>query len=320
MTAELTPKTIREHILIVDDDPDVCEVLQEILQNHTNCQTSVAYSGEEALHLMRKENFCLVFTDFKMSKELDGLELVQKIKKKSPKTLPVMITGSNDIEVVLKALRGGAFNFIRKPFEICEVLDVVEKVLSMAVARVKEQQVFSFLVQETKNFIISNEMDNVNPLIDILNENVVGVGICKENQIPNLSLVLTEAIANAIEHGNLELSSELKKKGKGKDSEFSKLKQKRLKDPSYNQRKSYVHRELTQDFVKYIIRDEGKGFDYHSIPDPRLPDNMFKVHGRGLMLIQAIMDEVSFNEMGNEIMMLKYREGSPKSKFFQPKS
>lgn len=311
---ELTPRTIREHILIVDDEPDVCEVLQEILQTNTNCRTSIASSGEEALSLIRKENFCLVLTDFNMSRGFDGIDLVRKIKKIRPLVYPVMITGSNDIDIVLKALRGGAYNFIRKPFEAYEVLDVVEKVLLMAVTRVKEQQVFSSLVRASKDFVLYNHMDTLNLLIGELNKDVLSIGICEENQIPNLSLILTEAIANAIEHGNLELSSELKKNGMGKDSDFSKLKEERLKDPKYSQRKCYIHMELTQEYVKYVVTDEGKGFNYKNLPDPRLSENLFKLHGRGLMLIQNIMDDVSFNVKGNEICMIKYRKNHAKSR------
>ena len=64
-------------------------------------------------------------------------------------------------------------------------------------------------------------------------------------------------------------------------------------------------RKTTRDEVTVIIRDEGPGFDPNSIPDPTDPANLENVSGRGLLLINAFMDEVTHNEVGNQITMIK---------------
>lgn len=55
------------------------------------------------------------------------------------------------------------------------------------------------------------------------------------------------------------------------------------------------------------IRDEGEGFDLESVPDPTAPERISLPHGRGIMLMQAYLDEVSYNEVGNEVQLVKER-------------
>ena len=57
----------------------------------------------------------------------------------------------------------------------------------------------------------------------------------------------------------------------------------------------------------FTIRDQGPGFDPSSLPDPTAPENVGKVNGRGMFLIRTFMDEVRFNESGNEVTMIKRR-------------
>ena len=57
--------------------------------------------------------------------------------------------------------------------------------------------------------------------------------------------------------------------------------------------------------ARFTIRDEGKGFDPSSLPDPTDPENLLKASGRGLLLVRTFMSEVTFNGIGNEITMIK---------------
>jgi serine/threonine-protein kinase RsbW len=70
----------------------------------------------------------------------------------------------------------------------------------------------------------------------------------------------------------------------------------------------YVRLCETVDSSCYMVRDEGKGFDVHAHrPDPRDPANLHRSSGRGLFLIHMFMDQVSFNDAGNEITMVHHR-------------
>ena len=84
--------------------------------------------------------------------------------------------------------------------------------------------------------------------------------------------------------------------------------EKRRQELPYKDRRVYIFYEITRNSVKYVIRDEGKGFNYKAIPDPKDPENLFKVSGRGILLIMNFMSEVFWNERGNEITMIRYKK------------
>jgi anti-sigma regulatory factor (Ser/Thr protein kinase) len=117
-------------------------------------------------------------------------------------------------------------------------------------------------------------------------------------------MAVDEAITNAHEHGNMAL--------RGQDRDFEEYPRRlmaREKEAPYAGRKLHVSCSVSQDAVVYRIRDDGKGFDHSALPDPSDPDNLFKVHGRGIMLMRLSVDDVRFNDSGNEVLMIKRANG-----------
>ena len=76
--------------------------------------------------------------------------------------------------------------------------------------------------------------------------------------------------------------------------------------PPWKHRHVHVSMSITQDRACIVIRDEGNGFDPASLPDPTDPINLLKPHGRGVMLIKSFLDEVTWNDSGNEVTMVMY--------------
>ncbi len=70
-----------------------------------------------------------------------------------------------------------------------------------------------------------------------------------------------------------------------------------------------INCSLSCDRFEMTVRDRGKGFDHTNLPDPRSNKNILKHGGRGLFLICNLMDEVKFNDSGNEIKMVKFLSG-----------
>ena len=71
---------------------------------------------------------------------------------------------------------------------------------------------------------------------------------------------------------------------------------------------------MSPDAIEYVIRDEGDGFDHANLPDPTDAENLFKLNGRGVMLMRLSMDEVRFNDSGTEVTMIRRaRPESPES-------
>ena len=119
--------TMLERILIVDDEPDMCWVLEHILEK-CGRRSAKAFSGKEALACLANGGFRLVFLDAKLP-DLDGLEVARRMHKMEPLLPIVMVSGyfyRND-ESVQRALAEGLLSgFVAKPFLHEEILKAVE--------------------------------------------------------------------------------------------------------------------------------------------------------------------------------------------------
>lgn len=91
----------------------------------------------------------------------------------------------------------------------------------------------------------------------------------------NIMIAVTEAVNNAILHGNkLDVSKNVT-----------------------------LELEQFESALTFTVSDQGKGFDYHELPDPTLDENLEKIGGRGLFLVKHLCDEVKFNDLGTSIKM-----------------
>jgi signal transduction histidine kinase len=111
-------------ILCVDDEPIICNLCSEVLDEYHVLQ---AEDGLEALRILEMEEVDLVLSDVNMP-NLDGLELLQKVKEQHPDQAVILMTGYSDTNLILKALKTGADDFINKPISILQLSTTVEKV------------------------------------------------------------------------------------------------------------------------------------------------------------------------------------------------
>ena len=162
----------------------------------------------------------------------------------------------------------------------------------------------NYLKSEFAEFILDNNIRIVNMLSYRLTRNLETY--IEKKEIIRIQLGLQEAIINAIEHGNLEIDFKTKSLLKKKNGNYWDHVIDRCNKEYLEKRKIKVQYYLSPDHVKYIITDEGKGFDWEhyitTLPDGNLINNY---HGVGLTMLQDIFN-VSFNEKGNEITMIKY--------------
>ena len=129
---------MKRSILIVDDEQDMLDLLKRSLEPDLNCRVEPAPSGEAALKRLAGESFDLVLADIKMP-GMDGLELLEIIKRKNPEQTVVMMTAFGQIETAVAAMKSGAYDFITKPFEHDALLLRLEKALERS-ALLKENQ------------------------------------------------------------------------------------------------------------------------------------------------------------------------------------
>ena len=118
-----------ERILIVDDDANVRETLTEMVEGGGGWKCESVDSVEKAIDLFREVGFDLVLTDMHMPGQT-GLDLIDHIRKFDETVPVILITGFPSIGSAVDAMKRGAIDFIAKPFELNNLLHVVNKALS----------------------------------------------------------------------------------------------------------------------------------------------------------------------------------------------
>jgi len=141
--------------------------------------------------------------------------------------------------------------------------------------RIPLDSILPFL-QERIALTVPSELRHLDGVLDYLNERMVQLGIINADESEVL-IALDEAIVNAIKHGN-------------------------KCDP---RKAVQIIAEFSAEGVRFTVSDEGPGFERENVPDPTQPCRLLEPNGRGLLLINHIMDEVRFNQCGNRLEMFK---------------
>jgi len=118
---------VKGKILVIDDEQIVLKSCRRILEGESH-QVFTVPSGQEAFEVLAKEPIDIVITDIKMP-GMDGMQVLDRIKKEYPDVLVIMITGYSTVQSAVEAMKLGAFDYIPKPFTPDEVSVVVQRAL-----------------------------------------------------------------------------------------------------------------------------------------------------------------------------------------------
>jgi DNA-binding NtrC family response regulator len=146
---------VERRILVVDDEKKICDLLERIITKHGEYKVLTATNGYDALDILEGLYVDLVLTDVKMP-ELDGVQLLQKMKERYPETIVVLFTGYGTIKTAVEAMKQGAYDYITKPFEEIEITSLLDRIFENA--RLREDNVR--LIQEIQELIGNNIIGN----------------------------------------------------------------------------------------------------------------------------------------------------------------
>jgi hypothetical protein len=156
---------------------------------------------------------------------------------------------------------------------------------------------------------LENDTALIDPIVELVQQIVTSLGLCDTTGKLRTGMALQQALANAMIHGNLELSSdqvqdtrEALVTGRGRGV----LEQRQHQAP-YRDRRVFVDLRINRDEARFVIRDEGPGFDAKQYAGNGANDAELK-RGRGIRLMRMFMNEITFNDRGNEVTMIKHRE------------
>jgi CheY-like chemotaxis protein/anti-sigma regulatory factor (Ser/Thr protein kinase) len=277
--------SIQKRLLIVDDDRDVHQLLVAAL-SAPNRVIASAYDGLEALALMEGAAYDLVLTDVNMPR-LDGMALLSRLRTLRPGIKVIVMTVANTPERVINAIRDEAFAYFSKPFTLDSVAAMVEQALAAA-----PQEGDIEVLSARPNWLelrLSCKRETADRILQFLREIRIGLPAGEEE---NIASAFRELLFNAIEHGG----------------KF---------DPQKTVTITYVRAEKA---ILYRVRDPGQGFSFDELPHAAVSNPLdaplehaevrerlgLRPGGFGIFMTRAMVDELIYNEAGNEALLIKY--------------
>jgi CheY-like chemotaxis protein/anti-sigma regulatory factor (Ser/Thr protein kinase) len=274
-------------VLIVDDDADFRDLLQSILGG-AGYRTGLASDGREALERLDRESFDVILLDIWMPR-MNGLEMLTELRARWLLPKVIVMSGDNQPETLLSAVREQAYQYITKPFQPSELLDMVADVLA-APAASASIEVISALPHWVELAVPCEKpvADRIQGFLDKLDTQI------PEDVRRNVGTAFREMLLNAVEWGG------------------------RL-DPGRRVRISYMR---LKKMLLYRIADPGSGFQVEGLQHSALnnpeqepfrhvmvrEERGMRPGGFGILLAQSMVDELLYNEARNEVVLVKYLE------------
>jgi len=271
-------------ILVVEDDELLRELLLNVLREE-GFQVSNANDGAQALRQLRTKRFQLMLLDVWLP-DMSGLELLAEATKQPGSMRVIVMTSDKTPETLLRAIRERAFDYIAKPFEVADMLELVRNTL--ASSDVPDIQVLSARPNWVE-LLVPCDLQAAGRIQGFMAQLAVDL---PDDVRSAVSQVFRELLMNAVEWGG-------------------KL------DAKRNVRVAYLR---ARRMVQYRIADPGPGFKFEDLKHAAInnPDEDPLQHtvireqqgirpgGLGIVIIRGLADELLYNERQNEVVFVKY--------------
>jgi DNA-binding response OmpR family regulator len=267
--------------LIVEDHPEQADLVARILRMR-DYQPIVAEDGEAGLRLARERHPDVMLLDL-MLPDINGFDVCRRLRTDpATRLIPVvMLTALNDVQHRVHGFRVGANAYVTKPYGVEDLFEAI------SAARAWRTSMEQRALQGEIHVELNSEITLLKDLNDFL------MLICQSTplqheQVMQLRQAVMEMAHNAIEWGNLHQND-------------------RLVNITYR-----IH----DDRLEIVVQDQGPGFDRSQLPHAAVPDDPFshldvreklglRAGGFGLLICQGMVDEMSYNDTGNEVTLIK---------------
>jgi diguanylate cyclase (GGDEF)-like protein/PAS domain S-box-containing protein len=294
-------------VLVVDDNPIDRLRAGRLVEQDTQCCAIHASDGAEALERLGDSDIAMVLTDLQMA-GMDGLELVRTIRKEHSQIPVILMTAHGSEDVAMEALRLGATDYVPKHRLSQELHAILARALRTTIAGRRRRRCLQSLVERQSQFELGNDVDLLPPLLEFLQDEMIQLGRWDSAELMRTTIAVDEALRNALYHGNLEVSSDLRQES---DRLYHELARQRSTEDPYQDRRVRLMVAHGEDHSRFEIHDEGPGFDTSRVDRPIEPEDLLRPSGRGLLLMRSFMDSVVFNQAGNAVTLIKRRNGGP---------
>jgi anti-sigma regulatory factor (Ser/Thr protein kinase) len=219
-----------------------------------------------------------------------------------PFTPVILMTAQGSEDIAAEALRRGAASYVPKKKLNEDLVDTVDRVLAAAREDRTHSHLMHHLAECEAAFELAPDLHLIRSLVAYLQQNLRCLPLGDEAERLRVGIALEEALKNAYYHGTLEVSTGA---GWPQRKAIEEITRQRLLEEPYCRRRIYVRSHISRTEATFVIRDEGPGFDTSQLPDAADLSAHDSAIGRGIVLMQSIMDEVRFNADGNELTLVK---------------
>ncbi|MEM8669975.1 MAG: response regulator [Planctomycetota bacterium] len=292
-------------VLLVEDSPTQAIEIRMLLEEGSHTVKHVA-NGRLALAMLAEEPIEVVVTDLEMP-EMNGLELVESMKLDFEHVPAVLVTARGSEELASKALQKGAAGYVPKNHLQTMLNDAITDVLGV----IRTDASFSKLIQTLQKnqfvFDLPNDVDLISPMVGLLMQVISGMELISGSELVRMGVAIEHALVNAMYRGNLELGPSVTPAHRALvyDGATTDLIDKRKSSDPYQTRRVSVDATASKHEIRVIVRDQGKGFDTSSVPGPEDPKVLDTESGQGLVLMASFTDELVYNDIGNEVTLIK---------------
>jgi len=271
--------------LIVEDHEDAAQLAAGIMRYH-GYEPVIAGDGETGLEMARRLRPDVVLLDL-MLPDITGFDVCRRLRtdRQTMLTPVVMVTGMPGEDARIQGFRVGANAYLSKPYQINDLFQAVENARAWRSAMETEH------LQGDIHVELNSEITLLNDLNDFL------LNLCQSTpfdneQVMHLRQAMMEMAQNAIEWGNKHQSDRL----------------------------VTIRYRVYDDRIEIIVRDQGRGFDQNNLPHAAVSDDPFshldvrdklglRAGGFGLMICKGMVDELTYNDVGNEVTLTKRFRG-----------
>jgi CheY-like chemotaxis protein len=294
-------------VLVVDDSPVEQQMIVGLLSRNENLQVEAVGSGSDALQHIKDSRPDLVITDTVMP-YVDGLALLKQIRIHYSDIPVIVMTSLGSEAKAVEALKAGAANYVAKTQIEDSLFNAVHQVLAIVEANRNTTELMSCLQETHFEFEIESDPELIEPLVQLVMNNSSGMHLQSETGKVQMGVALEQALLSALYHGNLEITPdqlEAAREDQLRGIYADPVAERRAQAP-YGDRKIHVQVSLSPQTARLVVRDEGPGFDVSRFDKLAADATAAEQADRGLVLMKTLMDEVVFNEQGNQVTLIKH--------------
>lgn len=293
-------------VLVVDDSAVDRRIARGLLGVDSQWTVSEAEHGIAALASMKQAAPDLVVTDLQMP-EMDGLTLLTEVGERYP-TIPVIVmTAFGSESLAIQALKRGAAGYVPKS-QIADMLpSTARDVLAVSRGKRTHERLIESITASRIELALASDPVLIDAVVDLVRRLLNRAGICGPTERVRVAVALEQALQNALYHGNLELTEEQIEEAKETLLRGNKPRviEERLRQPPYCSRTISLDLSITPMEARFVVNDQGPGFDVAAALRQDRAETVVGSGGRGLLLMRSIMDEVTYNDRGNEVILVK---------------